>query len=70
MYFPSFLDVPVGYPIGSQLAYSQRYISTDILSPSDFQVSRGQLRIAAFGSEAVRFLSLLVSTISHYISDG
>ena len=60
--FPSFPEVPVGYAVGSQLVYSQRYISTDILSPSDFQVFGGQLRIGAFGSQEV-------STISHNTSE-
>ena len=58
--FPSFPEVPVGYEARSQLVYSQRYINVDILSPSNFQVSKGQLRIAAFGSEEVRCLSLLI----------
>ena len=70
MDFPSFLEVPVGYAAGSHLVYSQRYISTNILSPLDFQVSGGQLCIGAFGSEEVRCLSLLISTISHNTSDG
>ena len=68
--FPQFPDVPFDYVAGSQLVYSQRYISANIFSPSDFQVSGGQLRIAAFGSEEVRCLSLLISTISHNTSDG
>ena len=68
--FPSFLEVPVGYATGSQLEYSQRYISAYILSPSYFQVSGGQLRIIAFGSEEVRCLSLLIATISHNTSYG
>ena len=67
--FPSFPEVPVGYATWSQLVYSQRYISTDILSPSNFQVFGGQLRIASFGSEEVRCLSLLISTISHNTND-
>ena len=48
--FPSFPEVPIGYARGSQLVYSQRYISVYILSPSYFQVSGGQLHIGAFGS--------------------
>ena len=40
------------------------------MSPLDFQVSGGQLRIGAFGSEEVQCLSLLISTISHNTSDG
>ena len=70
MDFPSFTEVPVGYAAGSQLVYSQRYISIDILSHSYFQVSGGQLYIAASGNEEVRFLSLLISTISHNTNDG
>jgi hypothetical protein len=50
--------------------YSQRYIAVDVLSPADFQVSGGQLRITSFGAEEVRCLSLLVMTIAHFTSDG
>ena len=64
MDFPSFPEVPIGYAGGSQLVYSQRDITTYILSPSYFQVCRGQLCIAAFGIEEVRCLSLLISTNS------
>ena len=53
MDFSSFPEVPAGCVVGSQLVYSQRYIRLDILSPSDFQVSGGQLRIGAFGREEV-----------------
>ena len=70
MDFPSFPKVPVGYATGSQLVYSQRYISANILSHLDFQVSRGQLRIGAFGGEEVQCQSLIISTISHNTSDG
>ena len=31
--FPSFPEALVGYVVGSELVYSQRYISADILSP-------------------------------------
>jgi hypothetical protein len=68
--FPQFLDVPVGVAAESQLAYSQRYIARDIPSPGDFQVAGGQLQITSFGAEDVRCLSLLLSTISHFIGDG
>ena len=47
--FTSFLDVPAGCVAGSQLVYSQRYIGAHVLSPSEFQVPGGQLRIGAFG---------------------
>ena len=70
MDFTSFPEVPVGYAAGSLLVYSERYISANILFPSDFQVSRGQLHIGAFGSQEVRCLSLLISTISHNTNDG
>ena len=70
MDFTSFPEVLVGYPTGSQLVYSQRYISVDILSPVYFQVSGGQLYIASFGGEEVRCLSLLILTISHHTNDG
>jgi hypothetical protein len=46
--FPQFPDVPVGVATESQLMYSQRYIVVDVLSPADFQVSGGQLRITSF----------------------
>ena len=49
MDFPSFPEVPAGCVVGSQLVYSQRYIGAHVLSPSEFQVPGGQLRIGAFG---------------------
>ena len=49
--------------------YSQRYISANILSPSDFQVSEGQLSIASFVGEEVKCLSPLISTIPHHTSE-
>ena len=70
MDFPSLKNVLVGYASGSQLAYSQIYVSTTLLSPSNFEVSGGQSHIGAFGSEEVRCLSLLILTISHNTSDG
>jgi hypothetical protein len=33
-------------------------------------VSGGQLKITSFGAEEVRCLSLLVTTIAHFTSDG
>ena len=69
MDFPSFPEVPIGYAAWSQLVYSHRYISTDILSPSVFQVFGGQLCITSFFSEEVRCLSLLILTISHNNND-
>ena len=42
----------------------------DILSLADFQVFGGQLCISSFGPEEVRCLSLLLTTIAHYTSDG
>ena len=68
--FPLFPKVLAGCVAGSQLVYSQKYIGADILSPSDFQVCRGQLRIGAFGREEVHCLSLIISTISHNTNDG
>jgi hypothetical protein len=68
--FPQFPDVPVGVAVESQLMYSQRYIGVDVLSPVDFQVSGGQLQITSFSAEEVRCLSLLVTTIAHFTSDG
>jgi len=68
--FPSFPDVPAGCAAGSQLVYSQRYIGAHLLSPSEFQVPGGQLRIGAFGRKDVQCLSLIISTISHNTSDG
>ena len=67
--FPSFPDVPAGCVAGSQLVYSQRYIGAHVLSPSEFQVPGGQLRIGAFGRRDVQCLSLIISTILHNTSD-
>ena len=67
---PLFPNVPIGYPAGTQLVYSQRYIGPHLVSPADFQVVGGQLRIGAFGREEVQCLSLIISTISHNTSDG
>ena len=53
MDFPSFPEVPAGFVVGSQLVYSHRYIGSSELSPAEFQVVGGQLRIGAFGSEDV-----------------
>ena len=50
MDFPLFLEVLDGCLVGIQLVYSQRYIGANVLSPSEFQVPGGQLRIGAFGS--------------------
>ena len=70
MDFLSFPDVPAGCVAGSQLFYSQRYIGVDVLSPSEFQVPGGQLRIGAFDRHGMQCLSLIISTISHNTSDG
>ena len=70
MDFPSFPEVPASSVAGSQLFYSQRYIGAHVLSPSEFQVPRVQLRIGAFGRQDVQCLSLIISTISHNTSDG
>ena len=69
MDFPSFPEVSVGCVAGSQLVYSQRYIGAHLVSPAEFQVAGGQLRIGAFGREEVQCLSLIISTISHNTSD-
>ena len=68
MDFPS--DMPAGCVAGSQLVYSQRYIEAHVLSPSEFQVPRGQLRIGAFGRQDVQCLSIITSIISNNTSDG
>ena len=70
MDFPSFPEVPVGYAAGSQLVYSQRYNGENVLSPAEFRVAGGQLRIGAFGREEMQCLSLIISTISHNTSEG
>ena len=70
MDFPSFPKVSTGCVAGSQLFYSQRYIGENVLSPAEFQVVGGQLRIGAFGREEVQCLSLIISTISHNTNDG
>ena len=69
MDFPSFPEVLAGCIAGSQLVYSQRYIGAHVLSPLEFQVPGGQLRIGAFGIQDVQCLSLIISTISHNTSD-
>ena len=53
MDFPSFPKVLAGCVAGSQLVYSQRYIGENLVSPVEFQVARGQLRIGEFGCEEV-----------------
>ena len=68
MDFPSFPEVPFGCVAWSHLVYSQRYIGANLVSPADFRVARGQLRIGAFGHEEVQCLSLIISTISHNTS--
>jgi hypothetical protein len=68
-YFPQFPYVPVGVSPKSQVMYSQRYIGVDLHSPTNFQVYGEQLQITSFGAEEVRFLSLLVMTITHFTSD-
>ena len=70
MDFPSFPDVPASCVAGSQLVYSQRYIGAHVLSPLEFQVPGGQLRIGTFGRQDVQCLSLIILTISHNTSDG
>ena len=67
--FSFFPEVPVGYVAGSQLVSTQRYIGANVLSPAELRVAGGQLHIGAFGSQEVRCLSLLISTISHNTSD-
>ena len=69
MDFPSFPEVLAGCIAGSQLVYSQRYIGAHVLSPSEFQVPRGQLHIGAFGTQDVQCLSIISSIISHNTSD-
>jgi hypothetical protein len=63
--FPQFPYLLVGVVVESHLMYSQRYIGFGVLSPTNCQVFGGQLKIASFGAEEVRFLSLLVTNISH-----
>ena len=70
MDFPSFPEVPAGCVARSQLVYSQRYIGENVLSPIEFRVVGGELRIGAFVREEVQCLSLIISTISHNTSDG
>ena len=69
MDFPSFPEVPASCVSISQLVYSQRYIGAHVLSPLEFYVPGGQLRIGAFGRQDVQCLSLIISTISHNTSD-
>ena len=69
MDFPSFPDIPAVCVVGSQLVYSQRYIGAHVLSPLEFQVLGGQLRIGAFDRQDMQCLSLIILTISHNTSD-
>ena len=68
--FPQFPDVLVSVSIEIQVMYPQRYIGIEVLSPANFRVFGGELKIASFGAEEVRCLSLLVTTIAHFTNDG
>ena len=68
--FPQFPDVPHGVATEIHLTYTQRHVKPHAFCPSYFQVHVGQLQISSFSIEEVRCLSLLVSTIAHFSSDG
>jgi hypothetical protein len=50
--------------------YYQQYIGVDVLSPANFEVSGGWLWISFFCAEEFRYLSLLVTKITHFPSYG
>lgn len=68
--FLQFPDVPHGFSVEIHLAYSQRYVRPHVFHPTYFQVRDGQLQISSFAPQEVRCLSLLVTTIAHFSSDG
>ena len=66
-YFP---EVTTRVVASTQLVYVQRYVDSNNVDRTQFQVSGGKLSIASFGREDVRCLSLMVMTIAHITSDG
>ena len=52
------------------MIYIQRYVNTNIVNPTKFQVVDGQLKTNLFGREEFRFLSLIVTTLTDYTYDG
>ena len=52
------------------MIYVQRYVSANIVEPTEFQVVGGQLQIDSFGREEVRCVSPIVMALAHYISNG
>jgi hypothetical protein len=64
--WPQFLYLPTGIAGESQLEYVQRYVRSDIISTSRFQVVSGQMHIDSFDAEAVKCLSLVLSKLSHF----
>ena len=68
--WPHFHEFPIGVSTKSQLIYVQRYVSVDIVEPTEFQVGDGQLRIYSFGREEVRCLSLIMTELAYYTFDG
>ena len=65
-----FLNLPIGVAVEILLIHVQRYVSLDIVEPTDFQVVGGQLRIDSFAREEVRCLSLIVMELAHSTSNG
>jgi hypothetical protein len=53
-----------------QLEYVQRYVSSNIVLASEFQVPGGQLQIGAFQREDVSFLCYFLLSLSQYSFDG
>ena len=68
--WPQFPKFPISISIESHLIYVQRYVSTDIVEPTEFQVAGGQLQIDSFGREEVKCLSLIETTLEHYTFNG
>jgi hypothetical protein len=54
----------------TQLAYVQRYVSSNILSTSRFQVSGGHMRMSLFHKEDVKSLCFIIISLSHFTFDG
>ena len=47
--WPEFLELAINIVAETQLIYVQKYVSPDIVEPTNFQVVGGWLRIDSFG---------------------
>ena len=54
----------------SKHIYVQRYVSDEVVDRTHFQVVGGQLHVISFVVKEVRFLSLMVTTMAQYTTDG